>query len=256
MSCSHPAKERVLCCRMWTTYRPSRGYLQPSIPSSTASSIRATAKEEIDALAAEKLDFYFNFMWGTLEDPVAGVLESRHFESLGLPSCGVRSWERSMTKNDFYENAERRGAPSVPGTDRFPLFVKPANGCASQLIDEKSVCHNQAELQSVLRHINEALYEARIRRAEAMGIEDKKAFAESYNPVGRDSDDIVVQEYIDGQDYTCSVIQMGEACIALTSFVYMMKETAVTEKFLTFELKFDDETRIELLQKKGNPALF
>lgn len=54
---------------------------------------KATAKEEIDALAAEKLDFYFNFMWGTLEDPVAGVLESRYFESLGLPSCGVRSWE-------------------------------------------------------------------------------------------------------------------------------------------------------------------
>jgi SAM-dependent methyltransferase len=217
---------------------------------------KATAKEEIDALAAEGFDFYFNFMWGTLDDPVAGVLESRYFESLNLPSCGIRSWERLMTKNDFYKNARRRGAPPVPGIDGFPLFVKPANGCASQLIDDQSVCHNQEELKGALRRINTSLYEARVRRAEAMGIEDTKAYAESYNPVGRDSDDVVVQEYIDGEDYTCTVLQMCDACIALTPFKVVTKETPRTEKFLTFELKFDDETRIELLRKKENPVLF
>ncbi|KAL4985302.1 hypothetical protein BDW68DRAFT_165384, partial [Aspergillus falconensis] len=161
-----------------------------------------------------------------------------------------------MTKNDFYKDARLRGEPPVPGTDRFPLFVKPANGCASQLIDEKSVCHNEEELQSVLRHINKALYEARIRRAEAMGVEDGRGFAESYNPVGRDSDDIVVQEYIEGQDYTCSVIQTGSGCIALAPVIYRTKDTGTAERFLTFELKFDDETRIEVINKRENPRLF
>lgn len=217
---------------------------------------KATAKEEIDALAAEGFDFYFNFMWGTLDDPVAGVLESRYFESLNLPSCGIRSWERCMTKKDFYENARRRGALPVPGTDRFPLFVKPANGCASQLIDDLSVCHNQAELEGALRRINSALYEARVRRAEAMGVEDKKAFAESYDPIGRDSDDIVVQEFIDGEDYTCTVMQMGDGCIALTPHKYFTKERPGRKKFLTFELKFDDETHIKLVRKKDNPLLY
>ncbi|RLL95664.1 hypothetical protein CFD26_104968 [Aspergillus turcosus] len=191
---------------------------------------KATAKEEIDALAAEGFDFYFNFMWGTLDDPVAGVLESR--------------------------NARRRGAPPVPGSDRFPLFVKPANGCASQLIDDQSVCHNQAELEGALRRINSALYKARVRRAEALGIEDKRAFAESYDPIGRDSDDIVAQEFIDGEDYTCTVIQIGDGCIALTPHKYFTKERPGREKFLTFELKFDDETHIKLVRKKDNPVLY
>jgi SAM-dependent methyltransferase len=192
-------------------------------------------------------------MWGTLDDPTAGVLESQYFESLNLPSYGIRSWERSMSKNDFYQIARRRGAPPVPGTDRFPLFVKQAKGCVDELIDDQSVCHNQEELERALRRINVALYDGRVRRAEAMGIEDAKAFAESYNPVGRDSDDIVVQEYIDGQDYGCTVIEMGDACIALAPYKFDTKEG---QRILTFDTKFDHETRFELLQKKDNPVLF
>ncbi|GAQ05476.1 hypothetical protein ALT_2797 [Aspergillus lentulus] len=201
---------------------------------------KATAKAEIDALAAEDFDFYFNFMRGAVDDPVAGVLESRYFESLSLPSCGIRSLQCSMTKNDFYKNARRRGAPPVLGADRFPLIVKPANGRASQLIDHQFVCLNQKELEGALRRINTALYDARMKRAEAMGIEDTKAYAESYNPVGRGSGDVVVQEYIDGEDYTCTVIQMGDACLALTPSKVVTK----------------DETRIELLRKKENLVLF
>ncbi|KFG87190.1 2-C-methyl-D-erythritol 2,4-cyclodiphosphate synthase [Metarhizium anisopliae] len=214
------------------------------------------AQQEIDAAVAEGFDFYFNFLWGTLDDPVAGTLASRYFESLGLPSCGVRSWERSMTKNDFYQTARLHGTPPVPGADRFPLFVKPANGCASQLIDEHSVCHNQEELDLALGRINKSLHEARIRRAHALGIKDPVEYASSYDPTSRDNDDVVVQEYIDGKDYTCSVVEMGQSCIALTPFVYNTKQTTSKDKFLTFDLKFDQETRIELLQKQHNPTLF
>lgn len=214
------------------------------------------AQQEIDAAVAEGFDFYFTFLWGTLDDPVAGILASRYFESLGLPSCGIRSWERSKTKNDFYKTARLHGAPRVPGVDRFPLFVKPANGCASQLIDENSVCHNQEELDVALRHISTSLLEARIRRAHALGIEDPIEYASSYDCLGRDSDDIVVQEYIEGRDYTCSVVEMGQSCIALAPVVYSMKQPANKESFMTFDRKFDEETYIELLQKRENPMLF
>ncbi|KAG6040811.1 hypothetical protein E4U41_006982 [Claviceps citrina] len=213
-------------------------------------------EQEIDAAVAEGFDFYFNFLWGTPDDAVAGASASRYLESLGLPFCGLRSLERSQTKNDFFRAARLHGAPPVPGVERFPLFVKPAYGCASQLIDENSVCCNQDELESALRRLNEALREPRMRRAAALGIEDPAAYARSYDPVGRDSDDIVVQEYIEGKDYGCAVVQMGRCCVALTPYVYRMKRLPRQEQFLTFDLKFDAETRPELLQKRDDAALF
>ncbi|KAG5934256.1 hypothetical protein E4U53_000724 [Claviceps sorghi] len=214
------------------------------------------AEQEIDAAVAEGFDFYFNFLWGTLDDAVAGTSACRYFESLGLPSCGIRSVERSKNKNDFFNAARLRGTPPVPGTERFPLFVKPANGCGSQLIDDKSVCHNQEELDSALRRINEALYEPRMRRAVASGMANPAEYARSCGALGRDSDDVVVQEYIDGRDYTCVVVQMGESCAALSPSVYRMKRLPQEEQFLTFDRKFDDETRPELLRKQDDAALF
>lgn len=215
---------------------------------------KAAAKQEIDAIVAEGFDFFFNFLRGTLDDPVAGALESQYFESLGLPSCGVRSWERLTSKNDFYQKARSLRAPPVPGTANFPLFVKPANGCASQMIDERSVCHNEEELHGALQRINGKLHEVRPRRAEALGIKDKEAYANRYDPVGRDSDDVVIQEYIDGQDYTCTVIKMGDGCLALAPFRYEMP--SAEDKFLTFDLRFHEKTRMEMLSKKDDPAAF
>ncbi|KAM3436616.1 hypothetical protein MY4824_004209 [Beauveria thailandica] len=218
---------------------------------------KATAEQEIDAAVAEGFEFYFNFLWGSLDDPVAGIRASQYFESLRLPSCGFRSWERLNTKNDFFDRARLRASPPVPGTDRFPLFVKPANGCSSLLIDERSVCHNEEELVGALRRINEGLREARVRRAEAMGIQDKHGYADSYSPVGRDSDDIVVQEFIDGRDCTCSVVKMGQGCLALAPFIYKTRPVpSMRQKFLTFELKHDEQTAIQLLPKEDDPVLF
>ncbi|OAA44029.1 2-C-methyl-D-erythritol 2,4-cyclodiphosphate synthase [Beauveria brongniartii RCEF 3172] len=218
---------------------------------------KATAKQEIDAAVAEGFEFYFNFLWGSLDDPVAGIRASQYFESLRLPSCGFRSWERLKTKNDFFDRARLGASPPVPGTDRFPLFVKPANGCASLLIDERSVCHNEEELVGALRRINEGLREARVRRAEAMGIQDKHGYADSYSPVGRDSDDIVVQEFIDGRDCTCCVVKMGQGCLALAPFIFKTRPVpSMKQTFLTFELKHDEQTVIQLLPKEDDPALF
>ncbi|KAF3935456.1 hypothetical protein ABW20_dc0108087 [Dactylellina cionopaga] len=217
---------------------------------------KATAREEIDAAISEGFDFYLNFMWGTFEDPVAGVEESRYFESLGLPSAGFRSWERTLTKNDFYESARRYGAPPVPGNKHFPLIVKPANGCINQTTHESSVCHDEKELQTALRRINGELYEARVRRAKALGIEDTKAYVDSYDPTGRYSDDIVTQEYIDGQDYTVTVIEMSDACVALPPIIHKMEQMSIKEQPSKFDLKGDQETCLHLVENESNIYLF
>ncbi|OGM49537.1 hypothetical protein ABOM_001684 [Aspergillus bombycis] len=213
------------------------------------------AKEQIDACVKEGFDFYINFLWGTLDDDVAGIQASQYFESLGVPSAGIRSWERSRTKNDFYKEARKRGAPRVPGIDIFPLFVKPANGCSSQMIDEKSVCHNEGELREALRRINAQLYESRLNRARSLGSVDPKAYADNFDPVGR-SDDIVVQEYIPGEDYIVSVIELGDSAVALSPCIVKAKDLSTAEKFLTFDLKFDSDTRLETIHKRDNPTLY
>ncbi|KAG6046864.1 hypothetical protein E4U39_000987 [Claviceps sp. Clav50 group G5] len=215
------------------------------------------AEQQINDAVAEGFDFYINFLWGTPNDEVAGADASRYFESLDLPSCGVRCSERSQTKNDFYEAARLHGAPRVPGVERFPLFVKPGFGCASQLIDERSVCRNQEELESALRRMHEALYEPRMRRATALGMEDPAAYARSLEAAGRNSEDIVVQEYIEGKDYGCVVVQLGQSCVAVTPLAYRMKKPLPQkEQFLTFAGKFDDGTHMELLRKEDDAVLY
>lgn len=217
------------------------------------------AREEIDAVVAEGFDFYFNFIWGTPDDPVTGAEESKYFESFGLPSSGIRSEERFMTKNQFYQNALARGGPPIPGRDKFPLFVKPSNGSASQFIDEQSICHNQDELDGALARISNHLRAARVRRAKGLGHQgqaEQEAFADACARQGRDSHDVVVQEFIPGVDMTCTVLQMGEGCLALTPFVYKTKATTMRDHFLTFDLKFDEGTTIQLLNKAQDPSLY
>ncbi|KAG6138194.1 hypothetical protein E4U28_004293 [Claviceps purpurea] len=215
------------------------------------------AEQQINDAVAEGFDFYFNFLWGTPHDAVAGADASRYFESLDLPSCGIHSSETSQTKNVFYDAARLHGAPRVPGVERFPLFVKPGFGCSSQLIDERSVCRNQEELESALRRMHEALHEPRMRRATALGIEDPIGYVRSLEAAGRSSEDIVVQEYIEGLDYGCVVVQLGPSCVALTPLIYRMKKLLPQkEQFFTFETKFDEGTYMELLRKEDDAALF
>ncbi|KAI9375070.1 hypothetical protein BJX61DRAFT_540217 [Aspergillus egyptiacus] len=210
-----------------------------------------TAEKQIDALAAEKFDFYINLMCGTVDDPIAGAFASRYFESLGLPSCGIPSRERAMTKTDFFKIARSRGAPPVPGTGRFPLVVQPAKGIASQLSHKKVICHDQLELDVAISDMSNALYEARLRRAE-----HEKGFVDSDDLVWHGREDIVFQEVVNGQDYTVTIVEMAEACLALAPVTYYTKETAMQNKFSTFQLKLEADTCFELVRKEERPALY
>ncbi|WEW56108.1 hypothetical protein PRK78_001543 [Emydomyces testavorans] len=216
---------------------------------------KENATAQIDAVAAEGFDFYFNFMWGTHEDNVAGIDASRHFESLNLPSVGIRSYERERSKNDFFVDARRIGAPPVPGTAKFPMFVKPAFGCSSQLIGEHSVCHNEEELERTIRLMNEKMRDARLRRAVGLG-KDPDAYVQALEEAGKNSEDIVVQEYIEGHDYTVTVVAFGETPVPLVPARVAHIRIPGEKQYLTFEAKFDSGTHYEPFVESTNPVLY
>jgi SAM-dependent methyltransferase len=212
-----------------------------------------SAKEQIDAVISEKFDFYFNLMWGQLEDEVAGIEACEYFESFGLPAIGQRSEVLKRTKNDFYRNARVLGAPRVPGTSNYPLFVKPSQSCSSQFITNKSLCRNREELLESLKDLNHALDPGR------------KIAGRSGQPVSTSTvvdgiaipDDIVVQEFIQGWDHSVPIIEVGDCPVPLTPHRYVYPQGFVPyDDFLRFNIKFHEETNIKLLDRKEEPELF
>lgn len=214
---------------------------------------KTTAKEQIDAAAAEGYDIYFQFLWGTHDDTVSGVDAIKYFESLNLPSSGIRGWERERSKLAFYAEARKQGFPPVPGVEKFPLFVKPAFSYASLLIDEHSLCQNETELESTIIRLNTGMREARLRRAVGSGHANPEEFVRACEAAGRHSDDVVVQEYIDGEEYSVVVLAMGEIPVPMAPQKAKLPEK---QKFLTFDAKFDGESGYELLDEAENPALY
>lgn len=214
---------------------------------------KSTAKSQIDQAVAEGYDFYFQFLWGTHDDSVSGVDAIKYFESLNLPSAGIRGWERERSKLDFYTEARKQGFPLVPGVEKYPLFVKPAFSYASLLIDQHSLCQNESELANTIDRLNNGMREARMRRAIGSGKENPEEFVRACEIAGRDSDDIVVQEYVNGEEYSVIVLAMGDIPVPMTP---QRAKLPGDKKFLTFDAKFDEDSGYELLKEEENPALF
>ncbi|KAE8414205.1 hypothetical protein BDV36DRAFT_286357 [Aspergillus pseudocaelatus] len=217
---------------------------------------KSTATEQIDEAVREGYDFYLNFMWGTYDDSLAGVDAIQYFESLHLPSAGVQSSERKQSKWDFFAEAKRAGSPLVPGTDKFPLFVKPASSYGSMFIDEHSLCRDEAELESCILRLNKLMRPVRIQRAQALGHQDPGNYADARESEGRESTDIVVQEFIAGEEYSVVVIAMGESPVPLIPQRAKYKQVGDAARILTLELKFDAESGYELMKEGENPALW
>ncbi|KAJ5698378.1 hypothetical protein N7462_000383 [Penicillium macrosclerotiorum] len=218
--------------------------------------LKSSAKEQIDEAIQEGHDFYLNFMWGTHDDSLAGVDAIRYFESFNLPSAGVQSSEREQSKWDFFAEAKRAGSPLVPGTEKFPLFVKPASSYGSMFIDEYSLCHNETELTRCIERLNRSMRPVRIQRAQALACPDPEKYADAREAEGRDSTDIVVQEFIDGEEYSVVVIAMGESPFPLIPQRAKYKKGSGDARFLTLDLKFDAESGYELLSKREDPDLY
>lgn len=217
---------------------------------------KKTAKQQIDEAVAEGYDFYLNFLWGTHDDSLAGIDAIRYFESLKLPHAGVQSSEREQSKWDFFAEAKRVGSPLVPGTEHFPLFVKPASSYGSMFIDQHSLCRDEAELESCIQRLNTLMRPIRIQRALALGHQDAEQYANACESAGRDSTDIVVQEFIAGEEYSVVVIAMGESPVPLIPQRTKYKQVGDSARILTLELKFDAESGYELMSEDENPALW
>ena len=208
---------------------------------------KATAEAQIDEAVSEGYDMYFNFMWGQLEDPVvAGIDAVKHLESKGVPFVGMPSRILERTKLDFYRDAAAAGLP-VPGTTKLPLFVKPAKSCASRHITEKSLCRTQEEVDALVKELNEILEPGRkVADPNYDGSKDPLSYG-----------DIVVQEFIEGRDYSCIIIEMNDTPVALNPATYNYPaSTTSKERFLSWDIKWHDEVKLIPLEKADDPALF
>ncbi|KAG0331517.1 hypothetical protein BG000_010822 [Podila horticola] len=168
-----------------------------------------TAVQQIDKVCEENFDLFINFIWGQRIDAVAGIDAVEYLESKGVPFIGTNSKFLSLSKADFKKAAT--GIVLVPGESKFPLIVKPANGCASLHMTEKSVCHNPDELK------------------EQIALLKSKTL-----------DDIIVEEFIVGQEISVMVVEVDDEVIALNPMVYEFPaEKTPTQKFLHYKNKFD-----------------
>ncbi|KAF9938216.1 hypothetical protein BGZ65_000200 [Modicella reniformis] len=168
-----------------------------------------TAVQQIDQVCEENFDLLINFIWGQRTDVVAGIDAVEYLESKGVPFIGSNSKFLSLSKIDFKKAAA--GIVLVPGESKFPLIVKPATGCGSLHMTEKSVCHNPDELK------------------------EQVALLKS-----KTSDDIIVEEFIVGEEISVMVVEIDDEVIAMTPIVYEFPvETTPSQKFLHFNNKFD-----------------
>ena len=212
-------------------------------------------RSQVDAAVAESFDLYVNFMWGQPEDEVAGLEATRYLEWLNVPVLGLRSHILQKSKLDFYKAARERGSPPVPSDDpnTFPGIVKAARSCASQYLSADSICHTALERDATIADLSRQLEPGRLRRTPI-----DKSWDCSW-PLEDVADDIVVQEFIPGTDYSVVIIEFGIAPIPLNPTVYNYPPIPGADspnRFLSFDIKFNPELTETLVCREDNPDLF
>ncbi|KAH7253033.1 hypothetical protein B0J15DRAFT_549771 [Fusarium solani] len=226
---------------------------------------KANYRQQIDTAVTEKFDFYINFMWGQPEDEVEGVEATEYFESLNVPFIGLRSRILRKSKTDLYEAARKKGSPPVPSADPnvFPVIVKAVRSCARQFLSDKSICFTAEERDASIANIDRQLQPGRLR---ALGYPPTDKSKPPTPPLEMKPatvydlpDDIIVQEFIPGIDYSVVVIGFGKTPIALnpTIYNYPSSEDASNKyRFLTFDIKFHPELSESLVNREDDPQLF
>ncbi|KAF9577581.1 hypothetical protein BGW38_007121 [Lunasporangiospora selenospora] len=168
-----------------------------------------TAVQQIDRVCKENFDLFINFIWGQKIDAIAGVNAVEYLESKGVPFIGPSSKFLSLSKIHFKKAAA--GIILVPGDSKFPLVVKPATRCVRLSLTEKSVCHNPDELKERI-----ALLKSKML------------------------DDIIVEEFIVGQEISVMVVEIDDEVIAMTPVVYEFPaEIPPIQKSFLFKNRFD-----------------
>ncbi|KAJ6635202.1 D-alanine--D-alanine ligase [Pseudolycoriella hygida] len=187
---------------------------------------KKNAKEQIDRIVEEGFDYIWNFLWGLPDDNIAGIDEVKYLESKNVPMLGASSKYLLLTKLDQKNAIASAGLKtpkgiaikgdevSLPQLDlgdlQFPLISKPAVGCGSEFLTEQSVCSNLTKLWTQIEILKSKV-----------------------------NCEILIEEFIDGQEVACIVLETRNGNIALEPLIYEFPDNyPSTKRFLDFQKKF------------------
>jgi ubiquinone/menaquinone biosynthesis C-methylase UbiE len=110
------------------------------------------------------------------------------------------------------------------------------------------VCNTQEELDSAIAELNEKLAPGRAiangHRASILKGGDHQL-----------PDDIIIQEYVKGSDFSCALVEMGNTPVALPPMIWRYPEDA-KDQFLSWDVKWHPATHEEVFPRSENPDLF
>ena len=211
----------------YRNYDPTRD-LSALLPGHTVDHValnKLTTYRQLKQLSRQGYDIFVNLCEGYLEWDVPSIDVIESLERLGLPYTGPTATLYDPPKSLMKYVAYTAGVttpPHVLVTDarsvditaaglRYPLFVKPAHAGDSLGIDEHSLVH------------------------------DASALSVQVDATRREYGDVLVEEYIDGREFTVLVVagaDDGECATALApiEFVFPVGTAFKTYAFKTSEL--------------------
>ena len=198
---------------------------------------KLTTYKQLQNLSKKRYDIYVNLCEGYLDWSVPSIDVIYSLELLNLPYTGPNLNLYDPTKElmkyvafcaniktpsyQIIQNVVELDKVNIP----FPLFIKPAKAGDSLGIDKNSLVNNQQEL------INQT------------------------NFLLKEFDEILVEEYIDGREFTVLVIANadGKTCKALTPVEYIFPNnyTYKTYQLKTSELHTNANIAVEDVQLKN-----
>ncbi|XP_037049744.1 uncharacterized protein LOC119084028 [Bradysia coprophila] len=205
------------------------------------------AKEEIDRILQEGFDLIWHFLWGPVNENIAGVNEIKYLESKNVPMIGTSSKFLSLTKLDYKRavtsaNIKTPKSIVVKGDDQsivqlelgdlqFPLIVKPSVGCGSEHMTQESVCRDAVAMERQVKLL-------------------KSKINVNY--------DIIIEEFVEGDEVAVMILETTNGVIALHPLIYVFPDDwPPTKKFLDFDTKFVGVDRGDVTYKlfDGNPEM-
>lgn len=163
-----------------------------------------------------------------------GILQG-YFELLGIPysSCGVQSSALTFNKNfcNRYLQAqgirmaqsvrvlpgEKLNPAGIAGSLGLPLFVKPSAGGSSFGV-------------------------TKVKKAEAL--------AEAVDKALKESPEVLIEQFIDGQEFTCGVVKIGDKKLVLP-----VTEVIPKNEFFDYEAKYTPGMADEITPARLSPEL-
>ncbi len=202
-------------------YDPARN-LKPLLPDDEVTTIflnKLTTYKQLKEASTKGYDIFVNLCEGYLEWEVPSIDVIYTLELLNLPFTGPTTFLYDPPKDLmkyvafcadvatplFFLYKKNDAQILLPNNMNFPLFVKPAKAGDSLGVDEHSLVHTQKQLQQKIH-----------------------ALQDEYN-------DILIEEYIDGREFTVLVLaNANNTCTALQPVEYIFPEG---RQFKTYALK-------------------